>query len=150
MAGGFFLIRTHPADIAPARLLRFLDAPNGATPGYANELDRLVEQCRPCLCTTGDEDVVAMVRAWEEAGQLTASDGPLPMLSDVGFDDAASLAARMATYSASPSLRESVVAVQRKSVSARLGYDAGIRRVVMRMRDLLRDTAMPNEQRRAA
>ena len=92
MAGGFFLVRTHPADVAPASLLRFLDQHDPLAAARAAQLADLIEQCRPCLCTTGAEDVVAMVRAWEAAGQLTVADGPLPMLNEVAFGDALQLA----------------------------------------------------------
>jgi hypothetical protein len=153
MAGGFFLIRTHPSDVLPAVMLRLLAefgaADVGSTSGalavlppHANAaLAQLVEQCRPCLCTTGTEDVVAMVRAWEDAGQLTASDGPLPMLADVGFEEARGLAVRIEKFVAAPGLRESIVQSQRRSIGLRLSYDAGIRRVVNRICELLQETA---------
>ena len=153
MAGGFFLVRTHPADVAPAALLRFLHD-NGARAadtveralaalprGRRTEFVDLMSRCRPCLCTTGAEDVVAMTRAWEEAGQLTADDGPLPKLADVAFEDAAGLAVRVRRFIDRPELREALSAQQRRSVSARLSYDAGVRRVVGRMRELLAETA---------
>lgn len=150
MAGGFFLIRTHPADIAPAALLRFLESESRPTPQSISELNKLIDACRPCLCTTGNEDVVAMVRAWQEAGQLTVEDGPLPMLDDVGFRDAHSLASRIAAYVGSASKRRSIVTAQRRSVSARFTYDAGVRRVVARLRELLAETAGTMAMRRAA
>ena len=82
-----------------------------------------------------------MVRAWKEAGQLTAADGPLPMLDEVGFTDAQGLADRVLKYFRNGELRESVVAAQRRSIGARLSYDAGIRRVTGRIADLLAETA---------
>lgn len=150
MAGGFFLIRTHPADTAPAELLRFLENGDDTEPGQSPELNKFIGACRPCLCTTGKEDVVAMVRAWQEAGQLTVDDGPLPMLADVGFSDARSLASRLATYAGATSKRQGIMEAQRRSVSARLTYDAGVRRVVGRMSELLADTARSMRMRRAA
>jgi hypothetical protein len=147
MAGGFFLIRTHPADVAPAELLRHVHA-HGET--RTAELEGQVRKCRPCLSTTGDEDLVAMVREWEEAGQLTVADGPLPMLGEVGFHDAASLGVRVAAYCASPAARGAVVARQRRSISSRLSYDVGIRRVVGRMRELLDDNGATFARRKAA
>ena len=153
MAGGFFLVRTHPSDVAPAALLQFLrDGAAGAARSTAEALATLpptkhaaladlLARCRPCLCTTGAEDVVAMTRAWQEAGQLTPDDGPLPMFGDVGFKDAAGLVARVRTFIDDAALRGRVVDRQRRSVGARLSYDSGVRRVVGRMRDLLFDTA---------
>ena len=153
MAGGFFLIRTHPSDVAPAALLRFLESHAGPAartteaavaavpPARQAELNRLIEKSRPCLCTTGNEDVVAMVRAWEEAGQLTVDDGPLPMLAEVGFHDRATLSERFRRFSRPDSPRQTIAAAQRRSVGDRLSYDAGIRRVVARMADLLGETA---------
>jgi hypothetical protein len=153
MAGGFFLVRTHPADLFPAALLRLLvesgaaharstpDAFEALPPHQHAPLAELIERCRPCLCTTGTEDVVAMVRAWEDAGQLTATDGPLPMLNEVGFDDARGLATRIEKFAAASDLRGSIVDNQRRSIGARLSYDAGVRRVVGRIRELLHETA---------
>jgi hypothetical protein len=153
MAGGFFLIRTHPADLSPAALLRFINDNGAGSARTTREaraaldrsrqetLERLVADCRPCLCTTGNEDVVAMSRAWQEAGQLTSRDGSLPMLSEVGFDDAKSLSMRVRKFAGASVLRESVTANQRRSIGGRLSYDAGVRRVVGRMRDLLLETS---------
>lgn len=153
MAGGFFLVRTHPADLAPAALLRFLDesdARSAATsdqarallpPNRRDALAEFIEACRPCMCSTGREDVVATTREWESAGQLTARDGPLPMLSETGFHDSASLSLRVSTFANSAVLRDPISARQRRSVGARLTYDAGIRRVVGRIQQLLLDTA---------
>lgn len=153
MAGGFFLVRTHPADLAPAALLRFLDesdARNAATseqarallpPDRRAELSGFIEACRPCMCSTGREDVVTMTREWEEAGQITASEGPLPMLNEIGFHDFSSLSLRVSKFAHLSVLRDSISAKQRRSVGARLTYDAGIRRVVGRIQQLLSETA---------
>ena len=82
-----------------------------------------------------------MVRDWQESGQLVAGEGPLPRLDDVGFHDAATLRERIERFMLDPGSRESVAAVQRRSVADRLTYDAGLRRVVMRMHELLCETA---------
>ena len=152
MAGGFFLVRTHPADLAPPALLDFLRAnaadaarttPAAAAslpPSLRGQLDALIGACRPCLCTTGGEDVVTMVRDWEEAGQLVPGEGPLPLLDHTGFHDAQTLRDRVSRYVGAPSLRDAVSATQRQSVAGRLTYDAGVKRVVARMRELLSDT----------
>jgi hypothetical protein len=149
MAGGFFLVRLHPADTAPAALLDFLEAHCGATArttesavasvpaAMRDRLDSLFADCRPCLCTTGEEDVVAMVRDWQEAGQLVAGEGPLPLLDQTGFHDAPSLVARLECFAAAPELRARVTAAQQRSVAGRLTYDAGLRRVVGRIAELL-------------
>jgi hypothetical protein len=153
LAGGFFLIRTHPADLSPAALLDFVDAHAGPTAratadavaavpaAQRDVLAALIAACRPSMCTTGAEDVVAMVRDWQESGQLVSGAGPLPMLDDVGFHDAASLSGRVRRFVADVPLRESVNAAQRRSVGGRLSYDAGVRRVVERISGLLADTA---------
>jgi hypothetical protein len=86
-----------------------------------------------------------MVRTWEDAGQLTVPDGPLPMLSEVGFHDHEGLAQRVRKYAASSILRNAVSASQRRSVAGRLTYDAGIRRVVGRIRELLEEAATAGE-----
>lgn len=153
MAGGFFLVRSHPADVAPAALLRLLDERLGRNvmttpealarlPGDERcELLGRIAACRSCLCTTGDEDVVAMVRAWEEAGQLDAAEGVLPRLDEVSFTDEASLAKCVGRFAHAPELRRAVASAQRASVGRRLSYDAGVRRVVIRMAELLAESA---------
>jgi hypothetical protein len=152
MAGGFFLVRTHPADLAPGALLDFLiqhthdsarTTPAAATslpPSLRFTFDALVNACRPCLSTTGGEDLVTMVRDWQEAGQLVPREGPLPLLDHTGFHDAATLRERLGRFVHAPALRNAVSATQRQSVAERLTYDAGIKRVVARMRELLSGT----------
>jgi hypothetical protein len=153
LAGGFFLVRTHPADLSPAALLDFVDAHAGPAarttadavaavpPAQRDVLAALIAACRPSMCTTGAEDVVAMVRDWQKSGQLVSGVGPLPMLNEVGFHDAASLSDRIRRFAADAPLRDSINAMQRQSVSSRLSYDAGVRRVVERISGLLADTA---------
>jgi hypothetical protein len=153
LAGGFFLVRTHPADLAPAALLDFVDAHAGAdarttagalaaVPLAQREiLAALIGQCRPPMCTTGAEDVIAMARSWQEAGQLVGGVGPLPMLDAVGFENAATLADRVRRFVADAPARAAVSAAQRQSVAGRLSYDAGVRRVVGRIASLLAEPA---------
>jgi hypothetical protein len=146
LAGGFFLVREHPADVAPAGLLSLLEAnPRNARP-QSPAFEALLEDCRACLCTTGNEDVVAMVRDWQESGQLVAGEGPLPRLRDVTFTDAASLRERIVRFASDPDARREVASVQRRSVAERLTYDAGLRRVVRRISELLSGTAAESRQ----
>ena len=149
MAGGFFLVRAHPADVGPAALLDFLDSNVGpsvrTTPAVEASLpmslrerfDALLVQCRPCLCTTGQEDVVTMVRDWQEAGQLVAGEGPLPLFGETSFDDAYGLRERIERFIDAPLRRQEIASAQRHSVGARLTYDAGIRRVVQQIGRLM-------------
>lgn len=155
MAGGFFLVRTHPADVAPAALLDFVEEhcdrsartttalAASLAPHLRETFQLLLASCRPCLSTTGAEDLVAMVRDWQDAGQLVSGEGPLPLLKETSFHDADSLRRRVKQFIDAPVLRESIGAVQRHSVSRRLTYDAGIRRVVAAMKQLLSDPASP-------
>ena len=152
MAGGFFLVRTHPSDLAPGALLDFLiehaDESARTTPAVEASLPlslrgtfvALLDACRPCLSTTGAEDLVTMVRDWHEAGQLVPREGPLPLLDHTGFHDALSLRDLVSRFVNAPALRDAVSATQRQSVAERLTYDAGIKRVVARMRALLSNT----------
>jgi hypothetical protein len=93
------------------------------------------------MCTTGAEDVIAMARSWQEAGQLVGGVGPLPMLDAVGFENAATLADRVRRFVADAPARAAVSAAQRRSVAGRLSYDAGVRRVVGRIAALLAEPA---------
>jgi hypothetical protein len=161
MAGGFFLVRTHPSDLAPGALLDFLidhaDTSARTTPAVAASLplslrgtfEFLLNACRPCLSTTGAEDLVTMVRDWQEAGQLVPREGPLPLLDHTGFHDAQSLRDRVSRFVHAPALRDAVSATQRQSVAERLTYDAGIRRVVARMQTSLSNAqaATPTQAR---
>jgi hypothetical protein len=153
IAGGFFLIRQHPSDVVPGELLDFLHkhaSPGTRTtaavaaslpPELREDFESILSTCRPCLSTTGQEDLVAMVRDWEEAGQLVPGQGPLPMLGEVSFSDEATLRERLRRFAADPSARDRVIGAQRKSVVDRLTYDAGVRRIVSRMSELLAETA---------
>jgi len=149
MAGGFFLIRKHSADIHPGRLLSFLAdqglgscqdtaaALAAVEPEYRSLLDRLVRAARPAMCTTGGEDVVRMVRQWHEAGQLDRTAGPLPCFQDVSFDSADSLRRHIERFIANPDARQNIVQQQQASIARRLTYEAGIKRVVCQMQTLL-------------
>lgn len=140
LAGGFFLVRRHPADTAPAALLDFLEAHE--TPGVATdadarrtvpaarrgELERHLADCR-CL-SSGTDDLVNMVRSWQASGQLVAGAEALPQLAEVSFADAGSLERLMDRFAADAKTRRDVVAQQRRSVADRFTYTAAMRRVV--------------------
>src|SRR5947209_7796530 len=96
-AGGFFLIREHPSDVAPQVLLDLLEAHCGANAwsvaeasgripsGARDSFNSILLECERCLCSMRTEDAVEMVRTWQEAELLVAGEGVLPAFEDVRF-----------------------------------------------------------------
>ncbi len=158
--GGFFLIRRHQSDVAPQAMLdlledvgttaRTLESARKAIPQSQREqFEKLVAECTRCLCSTGVEDPIEMVRSWQEAQVLVAGEGVLPHFEQVNFDDAASLRACIERFMSNPQLRSEVVGEQQRSISQRLTYSAGMSRVLSRIERLLSETAQASEPRLA-
>ena len=155
-AGGFFLVRRHLADTAPQAMSNLLAAhcpPHARSllqvranvpPPARGRFETLVRDCARCLCPTGTEDPIEVVRSWEEARLLVPGGGVLPRLDEVSFSDEASLAERMETYLSNPDRRHEIVREQRESVFDRLTYVAGMRRMVESIhRRLAVDVSVP-------
>ena len=154
-AGGFFLVREHVADVAPQAMsdmlaahcdpqVRTLLQARGSIPPAARErFDVLVDDCRRSLCPTGTEDPVEVLRSWEQAELIVPGAGVLPHLRDVTFTDEATLTERMAEFFNNPDRRREIVAAQQESVSSRLTYEVGLRRMIdtIRRRLVLEDVA---------
>jgi hypothetical protein len=141
-AGGFFLVREHLADVSPQAMsdllatfcpldVRTLLEARASVPQSARgRFDALVDDCRRCLCPTGTEDPIEVVRSWEHAELLVPRHGVLPHLHDVTFTDEATLLQRMDGFLNDADQRAAIAAAQRASVSARLTYAAGMRRML--------------------
>jgi glycosyltransferase involved in cell wall biosynthesis len=153
VAGGFYLIRSHPADRACAALLDFLNEKLGknvrtlssarsAVPiALRRQLEQLVQGCVPSVVTTDKDDPVEIVRSWEEIGLLVPGKPVLSHLDETTFGNATELRQRMARFIADPAARDRVLAAQRKDMLERFTYEAGLRRVTARMHQLLDETA---------
>jgi hypothetical protein len=148
-AGGFFLVREHLADVAPqamSDLLATFSAPGvrtllearaGVPQHFREQFDALVDDCRRCLCPTGTEDPIEVVRSWEHAELIVPGHGVLPHLHEVTFTDEAMLTERMDAFLNDADRREAIAAAQRASVTARLTYEAGMRRMIETIRQRL-------------
>lgn len=165
-AGGFFLVRRHPADAAPQALLNLIDKHIGPgarslkqvqvsmPPPMRERLEALLTQSRPSLCGMGTEDPIEALRDWQEAGLLDAPGGAgmvLPRLEDTSFTNATTLRAAVERFIGNADERQAVVEQQRQSVAKRLTYAAGMRRVAHRIGEILvRTVAVPSQQARFA
>jgi hypothetical protein len=148
-AGGFFLVREHVADVAPQAMCdllseycspdvrTLLEARASVPPPARGHFDEVVADCRRSLCPSGMEDPIEVVRSWEHAELLVPRRGVLPHLRDVSFTDEATLTEKMATFLNDTELRRGIAADQRASVSARLTYEAGLRRMIETIRGRL-------------
>ena len=150
-AGGFFLVREHPADAAPDALWQWLadhglEAADGEQAALAatgeshhDELAALIAAVRAAVTDHDDQDAFALVRAWAEAGLLRVGEPPIPSLGEVSFHDPASLAERLKTFAHDGAARRAVVQEQRRDVLERFTYEAGLRGVLDRVRQRLLD-----------
>lgn len=148
-SGAFFLVRQHISDTAPQAMADLLQQhglfnagnlpearqamPNSARPLF----EKLVQDCERCLCSTGAEDPIEMIRAWEEAQLICVGNGVLPRLGDISFSNAAELRERLSRFAKDPDLRERITAVQRQDIANRLTYRSNMMRVARRIGELL-------------
>ncbi len=133
-AGGFFLIRHHPANLnhelarffqqeLPAHLNNEADALAHTTGPLNQRLREYLDYTRPML---PEGDLVQLMRGIQAPEVLV----PLPHLKDVSFASAPELAEKIAHYLARPEARRDVVAAQRGMVETNLTYAGQFRRVL--------------------
>lgn len=142
VAGGFYLIRQHPADTEVGALLDFLNAHAGpavrnvpdaltALPvEHVAEFHRRLAEVRPSLATSDGDDAVRIARQWAEIGLVRPGAPVLPDYVDTCFHDAASLRERLKRFLADPCARNDLRERQRASVVERFSYVSGMRRVI--------------------
>jgi hypothetical protein len=106
-------------------------------PEAREAFDDLAEDCRRCLCATGTEDSIAVVRSWEQAELLVPGRGVLPHLGEVSFTDESTLRERLETFLSHPGRREQITAAQRAGIRERLSYESGMRRTIETIRERL-------------
>ncbi|MEM7625774.1 MAG: hypothetical protein AAF333_09100 [Planctomycetota bacterium] len=144
VAGGFFLVRTHPSDILMPRLLQALDERSQTVEeALANAgegrvaLEALLQEAE-CLTDLGMPiDLVAWLRSCQRAELMNTSGVALPQLERVAFEDAAGLRERVEAFLDDDFVRADVAETQRLSVEQRLSYTAGLRRAIARIGRLL-------------
>jgi hypothetical protein len=151
VAGGFYLIRRHPADTAARDLIDFLlaHAPAAQTLAAAQralaepmraQLNTLADALRPAIASSDQDDPVEAVLAWRDMGLVIPGDQVLPHFDLTSFDDPATLRRAIARFAADPKLRVQFQGDQRQSVAERFTYEAGIGRVIASLHELLSDS----------
>jgi hypothetical protein len=152
-AGGFFLVREHPADVAIAALFDFVCRHAGpavrklsvaraaVSPHRRSELDRLVQSAYPAIATSAADDPVEIAAQWAESQLICRGEGILPAFDQISFNDTAGLRRGIERFIADPAARDRVGQVQRTSIIERFSYVAGIERVMNQVRGLLAQDA---------
>jgi hypothetical protein len=153
VAGGFFLVRSHPSDTLMPQLAAFLTehAPDDAETvarvraaldtGRLADFDALMQRAR-CLSDLGVPiNLVTWVRSAIRSGVLVPPAPALPDLDAVSFEDAAGLRRLVERFHGDDSVRADIAARQRAWVEQRLTYAQGMRRVVERMTALLQSNS---------
>jgi hypothetical protein len=151
-AGGFFLVREHPASTLTPELWRFLaehspgnastvtKVRDGLAPDMRAAFDELIARAG-CLAEFGDP--VEFVLDVAAAG-LRDGDGrgeALPDLGTVSFRDAATMEARVLEFLGSAQRRREISQRQWESVARRRTYEAGVSRIVRSIGRLLADNS---------
>ncbi len=146
VAGGFFLVREHPADRGMVDLCNFLAAEMPAA-----------ETAQQIRATVGGEELVAFEEIMSRNSGLLDVGDPVelargcmrsqviappakqavPRLDEVSFSNRDELRRRLDRFLSNANLRAEIAQEQRQNVEQRLSYAAGIRRVVRRIRELL-------------
>ena len=149
VAGGFFLLRHHPTDDLLPGLANFLDqhfpidvrsiadARAAASGPVARELDRWIERCAGIADLGIEIDVVQWVRSCQEAELLTGESEALPRLGEIAFRGPEELRERIERFLADPERAARVADQQRVAVESRLTHEAGMRRMIASICDLL-------------
>ena len=147
VAGGFFLIRSHPLDISNVRLSRLvrerMPADVRTLADARRRLDDDARQTLEEILATNVEhldpppdDAIAYSRAASEKGLGYLYD-VLPRLEDVTFNNADEARKLIARYIADPCSRAAVAADQRRFVETYHTYAYGLRRVLARIHGLI-------------
>jgi hypothetical protein len=145
-AGGFCLIRRHPADTLFGEVLDFLarhtpesartiaEARAALSAEQTIEFDSLLHRCE-IFATHGD--IVACVRDLQESRVLLPREAMLPHLEEVTFDRETELEQRVIEGLADEDRRRRIATSQRGAVAERFSYTAGIKRMVDWIRTLV-------------
>jgi hypothetical protein len=139
-AGGFCLIRQHPANLLFQELLNSLvrhvpdsartiaDVRAALPAGTSVEFDGLLLRCQETFATHGD--IVACVRDLQESRILLPREAMLPHLAEVAFDSEVELEQRVLDHLRDDSRRRRIVEAQRADIAGRLSYTAGMKRMI--------------------
>ncbi len=160
-AGGFMLVRDHPANRLLQRLANKLDddrlcdvqsrddALRAVADDQRDALEALIDEAAG-LDFSNAADPVRQVRCWQRAGAIVAQSQALPRLDEVTFAGPAQCRARIESLINNPAARRTICDAQWANVKDRLTFNAGLRRVVSQMRERLAAEAGSVEQDRSA
>ncbi len=158
-AGGFFLIRAHPMDTLAGEVAGFIERrvdPAAATlaealgsldPAARAEFEAILER-RQMFDDHRGADPVAVYRQHQREGRGFVYEQP-EFLADVRFEDEATLERLLETFSGDERRRREIARAQRRFVEKHFTYEAGLRRVLNRMTDLIGSEGEGEALRRA-
>jgi len=147
-AGGFFLIRAHPMDTLAGEVAEFIErcvdpavstlaeALGSLDPAARQEFEAILER-REMFDDHRGADPVAVYRRHQREGRNFVYERPA-FLADVRFDDEATLGRLLEAFSGDEARRREITFAQRRFVEEHFTYEAGLRRVLARMTDLIR------------
>jgi hypothetical protein len=141
-AGGFFLVRNHPADDLLPAVSRYLRA--NADPavqttdqmaarlsGESLEKFRGLLERAQCMADLGQPiDLIHWTRCCERSGLLDEQGECLPDLAPITFSDETGLQAAIQRYRDDEPARRQIADRQRQSIEHRLSYPAGLTRAM--------------------
>jgi hypothetical protein len=129
VAGGFFLLRSHPYSRMMEELIDLL-----ATDRNQPRLDELLREFHEADASPGQIDFVSAVRAQQEQGFLPSERGVLlPDLHSISFDSPQRLAGLTMQFLSDEPSRRRIADAQRNVIEQRYTYVAGMRRLVQFM-----------------
>lgn len=140
-AGGFYLVRSHPADTTILDCARFLNrfAPDAATVVAAARLipeDRRgqFEALMAANSFIADRlDAVELVRVYQGQGLFLDDAEMPPRVGKVSFASAGQLDACVSRFLGDEAMRREIVLSQRAAIAGTLSYSAGMRRVMRQL-----------------
>lgn len=167
-AGGFFLVRRHPADALLPEIVGFLENHCTPVPGrtkrgrkaaptappetaaqardacdkkHLPQLGRLLARAQ-WINDLGDGlDPIACVRTCLRGGLLDKHHVALPRLDQCEFEDNKQLQQRIERFLSAPDKRLDVVKKQRAAIEHRLSFSSGLARSIARIAELVESEA---------
>ena len=140
-AGGFCLLRDHPANHTCSQWIDLIDRAGAdvadadglrgiLSGGDREAFDRLTELCTRMDGSTRAIDQVSTIRRLQEAGFFPRRGPVLPAIDAVAFDSAEQLQMRLARHLADPEWGGEVRSAQRRFVEQHFSYQGGMKRVL--------------------
>jgi hypothetical protein len=142
LAGGFFLIRSHPNNALlqglvdllqdhDPEIVRDITTARAAFTGLARErLEALLGASAAADATPQQFDVITAIRSMQHSQFLPAASSILPSLDEVSFDTPQELLQRVQKFHADHDARMQVMKQQREVAEQQFTYVAGMRRAV--------------------